>query len=47
MFASVDRYATRFEIEGDDFDFLLRAVRVMDAEWAEHQERQRRAAKDP
>jgi hypothetical protein len=43
-FLSIDCYATRFGIDGDDFTFLLRCIRVLDLEWDEHQ-RQRRKAK--
>ncbi|MGQ4273393.1 phage tail assembly chaperone [Terrihabitans sp. B22-R8] len=40
MFSSIDRYACRFGIEGDDFDLLASAIRAMDAEWREHMARQ-------
>ena len=45
-FAAVDRYATRFDIEGEDFDEFYRFIRHCDAvylKWAEEQRKARDA----
>lgn len=41
-FVSIDVYARRYAIEGEEFDVLLRLVQAMDDEWLKYSEETRK-----